>query len=689
MYLSITLQETVDIVLLFCEFCFLGDFRHQWGFILYEPKPIVTNVVCLFFVVVPLQGDDQYAGPNDQSLFNDADDGMNPQIVGRKFSLETNPSLFSGATNDLSSSSSSPSKAFHLDKSKQVVPYIRNDNLARLRQIVTREKETMKECCSTTVQRQPKKIAHNSNDELIGVNNICIKNNTKLVKNLFDPVKCSNPNMECKNENKEDKFISSVCQKPKEKTIKVAFYKQRPVLDQSICCAKGINFNKLQYDNVYYESTNPDKIQPPMKTIENFFENKQKDSQFQQNLAVLNIERLTSIQQYVIGNIVHGTSDFLVSAPTGTGKTVSYLIGLTRAVREFLAQHGSESNKSLENAIQCCPIALIILPTRELVLQTFQLLNQMVHGLNIRHFYFYGGRCFEFQGEVLKAGIDIIVSTPGRLVHLLTNGCVNLCNTRFIVIDEIDKVFDKCIDEHTGRRLKNSISEDFIMKTMRTCLKMFESGDIKRSWRYFLFSATVDSEVRSCVETFLKPDYIFFVMGNKTKLASTNIKQEIIQVQNNKKEEFVKMLRHLHISNKRIVVFVSTCNTSNMLTHYLNRNAIYAVAINRTRPQAQREQVMRDFREGTVGVIVATAVLSRGIHVNEMDCVMIYDLPHTIEDYIHYIGRTGRMGNIGMSVAFFNIKSAIDLKLTKELIKVLRESNQKVPEFLKNIQQAL
>lgn len=491
-----------------------------------------------------------------------------------------------------------------------------------------------------------------------------------------------------RHEEEEDKFVSSIsatsCTPATVDTGQAKPNERASQLCPTLVANKGINFEKLANDHVYCESKSPGHIKKPLEHFgADFIKITQIDKIFWKNLDELSIEKLTSIQKYVAGNMLDGRTDLLVSAPTGTGKTMSYLVPLIKMTKEVLV-FDRISTRMTET--ECCsPVALIVLPTRELVLQTHQLICQLAKGCHLRYNYFYGTSSIEVQQQLMRVGIDIIISTPGRLAHLMKLNSIDLRHTRFVVFDEIDKVFQNPINEYRGKKKEY----DFGVSTICEQLKMAQPEGQQRHWRYFLFTATVDENIRTFVETFLAPEYVFMVMGDKTKKASNDIKQVIVQVAyDQKRKELVNLLKNIYSTYRKILVFTNTRIMAERISTLLNMSSFCSVPIHSNRPQEHREKVVEDFRAGRVHIIVATHLLARGFHVTDLDCVINFDLPHSIDEYIHCIGRTGRMGNVGIAITFFDAKNMIDLRICKDLIRVLKDSSQQVPQFLLDIQKA-
>lgn len=457
----------------------------------------------------------------------------------------------------------------------------------------------------------------------------------------------------------------------------------------------GVNFDKLESYDVYVESQEPERIKEPIESFACIIDSPLNTIMLQHNLAKLGIDRLTAIQKFVLPNVLDGDCDLLVSAPTGSGKSLSYIISIVQGVATL------RQNQSLPKGRS--PIALIMVPTRELVLQIFYQILPMLQDTGVRALYLYGSKDINEQVEKIKTGVDIVISTPGRLIHLVEMKALQLCNLMYFVVDECDKVLFPQLESNFNRMpvgSKLAMVTDFNQTTIDWILKLFGKSTPelspanpevyinKQKLRNMFFSATIDGRIRGEAERFLSPNYVFMIMGDQAKAASTDIKQIVLPCKNytEKKIELIKLLKNLYIKHDKIMIFVSERIMADTLCDYLNMNGFTTVSIHGNRLQEHREMIIGDFGDGKIPLLVCTYLLGRGINIDNLNCIINFDFPDTISEYIHSIGRTGRMGNIGLAISFFNTTLKQDLNLVKELVQVLRESNQTIPQFLFDIQ---
>ncbi len=324
----------------------------------------------------------------------------------------------------------------------------------------------------------------------------------------------------------------------------------------------------------------------------------------------------TPVQAEVIPRAVRG-EDVAAQSQTGTGKTAAFLISLfTRMVRNPVADAGSS------------PQALIIAPTRELADQIYHEALRLGKFTGFRSLAVYGGIDYEKQRTALAAGVDVLIGTPGRLIDYYKQHVYSLRKTRYLVIDEADRMFDMgFIDD------------------LRFLLRKLPDFSRRQS---MLFSATLSYRVMELAYEFMNlPEKISVT---PEKVTVDKVAQALYHVG---KHEKVPLL--LGILKKeqpeRALVFVNTRRAADMLVERLNRNNWKAAAITGDILQKKRLRLLEEFKAGQLPLLVATDVASRGIDVKDVSHVFNFDLPQDAEDYVHRIGRTGRAGAEGKAVS--------------------------------------
>jgi ATP-dependent RNA helicase DDX3X len=250
------------------------------------------------------------------------------------------------------------------------------------------------------------------------------------------------------------------------------------------------------------------------------------------------------------------------------------------------------------------------------------------------------------------------VATPGRLSDLLQRRRVSLEDIKYLVLDEADRMLDMGFEPQ--------------IRDIVECNDMPST-----SYRQTLmFSATFPQEIQSLAKDFLK-DYIFLSVG-RVGSASENISQKIEYVEEEDKRSF--LLDLLSNQNEGLsLVFVETKRAVDTLEAFLNDHKVECASIHGDRLQMERQDAIKAFKSGRKPVLVATAVVARGLDIPNVTQVINFDLPGDIDDYVHRIGRTGRAGNVGKAISFFNSNNR---NIAKQLVQLLKESNQEIPGWL-------
>ncbi|XP_064258843.1 probable ATP-dependent RNA helicase DDX4 isoform X7 [Passer domesticus] len=373
------------------------------------------------------------------------------------------------------------------------------------------------------------------------------------------------------------------------------------------------------------------------------------------NIAKAGYSKPTPVQKYSIPIILAGR-DLMACAQTGSGKTAAFLVPI---VAQMMRDGVTASSFKEQQEPEC----IIIAPTRELINQIFLEARKFVYGTCIRPVVIYGGTQTDYSIRQVKQGCNILCATPGRLLDIIGRGKIGLHNVKYLVLDEADRMLDMGF----GADMKKLVSfPDIPQKDKRQTL---------------MFSATFPEEVQRLACEFLKTDFLFVVVGHAGG-ACSDVQQNILQVsQSFKRDKLIEILRS--IGNERTLVFVDTKKKADFIACFLCQENIPATSIHGDREQREREIALRDFRSGKCPVLVATSVAARGLDIENVQHVINFDLPSTIEEYVHRIGRTGRCGNTGKAVGFFDNNS--DGHLARPLIKVLSDAQQEVPVWLTEV----
>ncbi|MGY5451756.1 DEAD/DEAH box helicase [Agarivorans sp. MS3-6] len=322
--------------------------------------------------------------------------------------------------------------------------------------------------------------------------------------------------------------------------------------------------------------------------------------------------------------------DVMAVAQTGTGKTAGFILPMV----QLLSGAASPKASSVR--------ALVITPTRELATQVLMNVQNYSRHMNIQSAAVMGGVRIEPQITQLQAGVDILVATPGRLIDLYKQQAIRFDQLEILVLDEADRMLDLgFIDE---------------MSYLQSVLPS------KR--QTLMFSATFSKQIKSLASGMLNNPLLIEVAAANSTVDS--VKQRLHPVDKARKSE---LLIHLIKRNNwpQVLVFSRTKLGADSLASQLETAGISAASIHANRTQHARTLALEGFRDGSVAVLVATDIASRGIDVSQLSCVINVDLPYVAEDYVHRIGRTGRAGSFGLAVSLFSEDETKQLRAIERL----------------------
>jgi ATP-dependent RNA helicase RhlE len=348
----------------------------------------------------------------------------------------------------------------------------------------------------------------------------------------------------------------------------------------------------------------------------------------------------TPVQEKAIPPILEGR-DMLAGAQTGTGKTA----GFTLPILELLSKKPHSKGKPLLRV-------LILTPTRELAAQVGESVKTYGKYLPFKSAVIFGGVGIQPQIQTLRAGIDILVATPGRLLDHVSQGTIDLKHIDTFVLDEADRMLDM----------------GFI-KDIRRVISILPA---KR--QNLLFSATYSDDIKKLCESILKNPAIVEVARRNT--SSELVKQRVILVDCKRK---TALLGKLINENKweQVLVFTRTKHHANKVSEYLVKIGISSAAIHGNKSQSARTKALSDFKNGSIKVLAATDIAARGLDIDQLPHVVNLELPNIAEDYVHRIGRTGRAGNAGEAISLVcvdeheylrGIEKLINKKFEREII---------------------
>ncbi|XP_049786610.1 ATP-dependent RNA helicase vasa isoform X6 [Schistocerca cancellata] len=410
--------------------------------------------------------------------------------------------------------------------------------------------------------------------------------------------------------------------------------------------SSGINFDK--YDNIKVEVTGENKPGP----IVDFARCGLREFVLQ-NVKKCGYKKPTPVQKYAIP-IIAGGRDLMACAQTGSGKTAAFLLPIINTIL-------NDPRELVMTGQGCEPHAVILSPTRELALQIFNEARKFALGSIVKSVVVYGGTSTMHQAQQVARGCHILVATPGRLMDFLNRGRVNFQSVRFVVLDEADRMLDMGFLPDVEKMLEHPT--------------MVPTGERQT----VMVSATFPEEIQRLATKFLS-NYLFLAVGIVGG-ACSDVEQIFYKVSKfDKRAKLQEILREE--GGKKVLVFVETKRIADFLAAFLCEAEFPTTSIHGDRLQSQREEALYDFKSGRMGILVATAVAARGLDIKNVAHVINYDLPKSIDEYVHRIGRTGRVGNRGRATSFYD--PDVDAPLARDLVKILQQANQNVPSFLES-----
>ncbi|KAI7864777.1 P-loop containing nucleoside triphosphate hydrolase protein [Spinellus fusiger] len=406
----------------------------------------------------------------------------------------------------------------------------------------------------------------------------------------------------------------------------------------------GLNFNKYEKIPIKVIGENPP---PGFKA----FNEANLHPVMKENIALARYTVPTPVQSHSI-SIVTAGRDLMACAQTGSGKTAAFLIPtcsslFTKAPQMVARPRGPHDSRHFKAK----PLVLILAPTRELCSQIFDEARR-VNAV-------YGGAGTGGQLIELEKGCDVLVASPGRLKDFLQRGKIDLSQLQYLVLDEADRMLDMGFEPD----IRDIVERRGMNKDRQT----------------LMYSATFPKEIRLLACDFLKPNHLFLKVG-RVGGTTSDITQKVLWVEEvNKRDEIKKLL--MSQPPCRTLIFVDTKRSADSLDQYLYDQKFPSTSIHGDRSQMEREDALLAFKSGKCPVLVATAVVARGIDVRNVMHVINYDMPGNIDEYIHRIGRTARVGNAGLATSFVNSSTMF---MAPQLVKILQECQQEIPSFFES-----
>ena len=352
--------------------------------------------------------------------------------------------------------------------------------------------------------------------------------------------------------------------------------------------------------------------------------------EIKQNLEKSGFKKPTDIQYRCIPSILAG-EDVLAVAQTGTGKTAAFAIPIIELVN-------SRKKSKRSDAIVC----IVMCPTRELAKQIGGVFSQFSKNTDVVNFALYGGVEQDKQIAKIQKGVDVLITTPGRMFDLISQGIIDVSGVKYFVLDEADKML----------KLGFYDDLDYIKKML------------KQRHQTMFFSATIDEEIKKLAYSQVKSSAVRIQISPKDPV-SKNVKHGVMFVEQEQKR-FLLQNFIVNNPNAKTIVFVRTKVRAERVAKFLEKRNIPSITFHSEKQQNERERILTDFRENKYSVMIATDISARGIDIPNVTHVINYDLPTVAENYVHRIGRTGRGDKKGEAISFC---AQEEINLLKEIEK--------------------
>jgi ATP-dependent RNA helicase RhlE len=361
-----------------------------------------------------------------------------------------------------------------------------------------------------------------------------------------------------------------------------------------------------------------------------------------QAVRELGYEQPTPVQEQAVPLVLAGR-DLMAGAQTGTGKTAAFAL----PILQRLAPQASSSASPARHPVR----ALVLTPTRELAIQVEQSFKEYGKHLPLRSTVVYGGADMDAQIRELRRGVEVLVATPGRLLDHVQSKTVMLNQVSILTLDEADRMLDMGF-----------------LPDIRRIIAL-----LPKERQNLLFSATFPDEIRGLVKSLLRnPAEVQIAARNAVAELVTHVVHPVAREKKRELLSYLVQTRNL----QQVLVFCGTRIGANRLAHQLRKDRIHADAIHGDKSQAERLVALENFKAGKSTVLVATDVASRGLDIEGLPQVINFDIPHSPEDYVHRIGRTGRAGLTGEAISLvappdMEALAAIERLIKKKIDRVL------------------
>lgn len=367
------------------------------------------------------------------------------------------------------------------------------------------------------------------------------------------------------------------------------------------------------------------------------------DNAILEAISYMGFENATPIQQFAIPAILQN-KDLIACAQTGTGKTAAFVLPILNKLKD-------KTDRSINT--------LVIVPTRELAVQIEQQIQGLSYFVSVGSVAIYGGgdgKGWDNQKDALVNGTDIIVATPGKLLSHLKLGYVDFSKVKHLVLDEADRMLDMGFSDDINKIIS------YLPKERQT----------------LMFSATMPNQIRGLAKKILvHPEEVSLSISKPAE----GVSQFVYMAHEPQKDQVLKIILDAKPAYDSIIIFTSAKMKVNGIIRSLRKNGFDAKGISSDLEQAQREEVLQEFRSKRLRILVATDVMSRGIDIKEINMVINYDVPHDAEDYVHRIGRTARANTKGEAYTLVSGTDAHKMKRIEKLIEMQVERLSLPEEF--------
>lgn len=423
--------------------------------------------------------------------------------------------------------------------------------------------------------------------------------------------------------------------------IKKDFYFESP--EVSNMSTKEVAEFRLRSNNMTVSKLSDDdrKIPNPVTTFEQAFDHY---PEILEEIGKQKFKEPSPIQCQAWPILLQGY-DMIGIAQTGTGKTIAFLLPAMIHI----------DNQAVPRSERPGPSCLILAPTRELAQQIEQEARKYQYR-GIKCVCLYGGGSRRDQINVVTKGVEIVIATPGRLNDLVMNKIVDITGVTYLVLDEADRMLDMGFEPQIKKILL----------------------DIRPDKQTIMTSATWPEGVRRLADKYMEKPFQVCI-GTLDLTAVHSVTQRIVMTSDEERREMLYDFLQSMEPNDKVIVFVDKKSVCDDLSSDLILDGIECQSLHGDREQCDREQALDDLKTGRARILIATDVASRGLDVKDITHIFNYNFPRNVEEYVHRVGRTGRAGRTGESITLFTRN---DWRQAEELIKILQEANQEVPDDL-------